>query len=487
MNQNPRAVRFRYFFHKLAVFALLFLFLALIGYVAFFVNRFYLEVVPRNDQEMTIEYGENFIDPGADARLAGTLIFKDGFPVKAKNVSQNNVDPSVPGIYNVEYDAKWLCFEGNGIRKVSVVDVTPPEITLNYNLGYFTTPGEPYQEEGFTAVDDCDGDVTAKVQAEEKDGVVIYTVSDSAGNTARIERQIQYKDTVPPVITLNGGAEYHIPAASEFIDPGFTATDNVDGDITHLVTVEGTVNPYIAGTYVLTYSTEDAEGNVTTVERTVVVDAAERAETVTPKEKTIYLTFDDGPSVHTEELLDVLKEYGVKATFFVVDTECVDLVSRIVEEGHSIGIHTISHDYKEIYASEEAFFADLLGMQQIIYEKSGVKTYLMRFPGGSSNTISKFNEGIMTRLTQAVEDAGFYYFDWNVDSNDAGGAKKAKQVFQNVTEGAEKRKVSIVLQHDTKKFSIEAVEKIICWGQENGYTFRGLDETSPGAHHGVNN
>ena len=415
MRATAWAVKFRNAMYKLACIAIPLLIAILIVYGMFFVNRFYLRIIPLGGDDIFIAYGETYTDPGVEVRVAGTYLFREGFPVDTRLSSRSDVDTSKPGTYCVTYEAELLFLKGEGTRSVSVVDVTPPEITLKFNAAYFTIPGEPYQEEGFTAVDDCDGDVTAKVHSEEKDGIVIYTVADSAGNIARTERQIQYKDTIPPEITLNGDGEYHIPASHGFVDPGFTAMDNVDGDITHLVNVEGTVNPYIAGSYVLTYSAADAEGNITTVERLVVVDAAERTETVTPKGKTIYLTFDDGPSVHTKELLDVLKKYGVKATFFVVDTECVDLVSRIVEEGHSVGIHTISHDYREIYASEEAFFADLLGMQQIIYEKTGVMTYLMRFPGGSSNTVSKFNEGIMTRLTQAVEDAGFYYFDWNVE------------------------------------------------------------------------
>lgn len=461
--------------------------LALVGYFLFFANRFYLKVVPKGESEITIAYGESYTDSGAEARIAGTLFFREGFAVDGKINANGNVDMYTPGTYTVDYEANYLFLTGRGSRTVTVVDTVPPEIILNYISGHYTASGERYQEEGFRATDNCDGDITANVTVEEVNGYVIYTVIDSSGNLTRAEREILYRDVMPPVITLNGGDTCHIHVAEEFLDPGFTATDNVDGDVSHLVTVEGAVNPYAAGSYTLTYTVADAEGNVTVVQRTVFVDQAERAETVTPKGKTIYLTFDDGPCAYTKELLRVLRRYGVKATFFVVDTGSTDLIREIAEEGHAIGIHSVSHDYKEIYSSEEAFFADLLGMQQIIYEHSGVMTYLMRFPGGSSNTISNFNEGIMTRLTKAVEDAGFYYFDWNVDSNDAGGAKTAKKVFENVKKGVQKHKVSIVLQHDIKDFSVDAVEKIISWGLENGYSFRALDETSPGAHHDINN
>ena len=112
----------------------------------------------------------------------------------------------------------------------------------------------------------------------------------------------------------------------------------------------------------------------------------------------------------------------------------------------------------------------------------------MRFPGGSSNTVSAHSYvGLMSLLTRAVQDAGFQYFDWNVDSNDAGGAKKAQTVFANVTAGVNQNRVSVVLQHDIHDFSVDAVEDIIVWGLNNGYSFERLTETSPGVHHGVQN
>ena len=205
-------------------------------------------------------------------------------------------------------------------------------------------------------------------------------------------------------------------------------------------------------------------------------------------EKWVCLTFDDGPGPYTEQLLDVLDSYGVKATFFVTNRGYGEMMKEIVDRGHSIGIHTMSHVYERIYASPEAYFADLLGMQDVIYRNTGVKTTLMRFPGGSSNTVSAHSYvGLMSLLTRAVQDAGFQYFDWNVDSNDAGGAKKAQTVFNNVTAGVSHNRVSVVLQHDIHDFSVDAVEDIIVWGLNNGYSFERLTENSPGVHHGVLN
>jgi peptidoglycan/xylan/chitin deacetylase (PgdA/CDA1 family) len=128
-------------------------------------------------------------------------------------------------------------------------------------------------------------------------------------------------------------------------------------------------------------------------------------------------------------------------------------------------------------------------MKEIIFGHTGVRTTLMRFPGGSSNTVSRFNPRIMTLLTQAVEDAGFQYFDWNVDSNDAGGAKTPDEVLHNVMSGIldSTKEHFVVLQHDVKSYSVDAVESIIRWGLENGYTFRALTEESPTCHHKIYN
>ena len=166
---------------------------------------------------------------------------------------------------------------------------------------------------------------------------------------------------------------------------------------------------------------------------------------VMPKEKTIYLTFDDGPGPYTAELLDILKQYGVKATFFVTNQQpkYLDLIGRAFREGHTIGVHTSCHDYDRIYASEQAYFDDFFAMEEIVKEQTGDYTRIFRFPGGSSNTVSSFNPGIMSRLTQAMTDMGYQYYDWNVVSGDAGGTNKTKQIVENIETGCQEQTVSI--------------------------------------------
>ena len=232
----------------------------------------------------------------------------------------------------------------------------------------------------------------------------------------------------------------------------------------------------------------DNYGNEAAVTRTVTVEPVRQADTVKPSGKIVYLTFDDGPGEYTSKLLDILSKYNVKATFFTVGSGHPDLLKAEADAGHSIGIHSATHDYSKIYASEDAFFADLRKQQDTIENATGIRTTLVRFPGGSSNTVSKsYCSGIMTKLTKDLTDMGYQYFDWNVTSGDAGETTSTSVVVQNVISGIQQHDVSIVLQHDIKGFSVNAVEQIIQWGLAHGYTFLPLTAESPTAHHGVNN
>jgi len=460
---------------------------ALVCVFLFCVNRFHISLEPIGEMETEVDWGTSYTDPGARVILYGSLIFRDGVELDLPVTVQGSADPMVSGTHRIRYEAEFWNWSGSAERIVRVTDLQPPEITLISIPGYFTLPGDVYAEEGYIARDNCDGDLTGQVIRREQDGFVHYQVTDSSGNRSCISRKIRYDDPVPPEITLMGDETVYMDAGMQYQEPGWTAVDNCDGDVSANVTVTGSVDRYLSGSYELLYTVRDEKGNEATAKRTVVVVPKPQSDTVTPGGKVIYLTFDDGPGLYTRQLLEVLERYNVKATFFVINSDYVHVIRDIAEGGHALGIHSVTHSYKQIYASSEAFFNDLLTMQQIIYDQCGVMTYLMRFPGGSSNTVSKFNPGIMTYLTSAVEDMGFRYFDWNVDSNDAGGARTAKQVFHNIVAGVQDRNVSIVLQHDIKDFSVEAVEKVLAWGIANGYTFLPLDMTSPTAHHGVNN
>lgn len=205
--------------------------------------------------------------------------------------------------------------------------------------------------------------------------------------------------------------------------------------------------------------------------------------------KIIYLTFDDGPSIYTNEILNILDKYNVKATFFVVCSKNLSEFSKkYIDKGHTIGLHSCSHKYSNIYSSEDAYFNDLYNVSNIIEETSGYKSKYVRFPGGSSNTVSKFNRGIITRLSNLLNDKGYKYYDWNIDSNDASGAN-SEQIYSNVIGALENgdRNISMVLMHDTKETTKNALEQIIKKALEMGYTFGNINDYTPEVHHYINN
>lgn len=206
------------------------------------------------------------------------------------------------------------------------------------------------------------------------------------------------------------------------------------------------------------------------------------------QEKVIYLTFDDGPSENTPKLLKILDYYGVKATFFVVDTGLDAYITDIAAGGHTVAMHSASHKFHQIYKSEDAYFEDLHLIQSRIYACTGQLCTMLRFPGGSSNTVSRrYCTGIMTRLIRRLDEMGYRYYDWNVDSGDAAGAKTCGEVYRNVTNQIKGKDVAIVLQHDIHGFSVDAVPDIIQWGFRAGYTFKALDLTSPACKQSVVN
>ncbi len=212
------------------------------------------------------------------------------------------------------------------------------------------------------------------------------------------------------------------------------------------------------------------------------------------KKGTIYLTFDDGPSTNiTPKILDILKEQNVKATFFILNynSEGEKIIKRAYQEGHSIGIHGYSHKYSEIYQTENTYMNNLNSLQEKIEKSIGFKSRITRFPGGSSNTISKkYNVGIMSKLVKKVEANGYKYYDWNIDSNDAGSAKTSAKVYSNVTKNLSKKRPNVVLMHDFSngKKSLNALRDIIKYAKSNGYVFEKITyEGDLVAHHNVNN
>lgn len=190
-------------------------------------------------------------------------------------------------------------------------------------------------------------------------------------------------------------------------------------------------------------------------------------------EKTAYLTFDDGPSANTGRILDALRESGQKATFFVVGKNIPgheDMLRRMVSEGHTIGVHTDSHDYRKIYASVEAFLEDFHRTYTAVYEACGVRPEIFRFPGGSVNS---YNRAIYQPLIAEMLRRGFVYYDWSVSGEDATGKDYTpEQLAALVMEGAEGFAHPLILLHDAgdKGNTAAAVPRILQGLAAEGYT-----------------
>ena len=215
--------------------------------------------------------------------------------------------------------------------------------------------------------------------------------------------------------------------------------------------------------------------------------AQEPEEDYSMYDKRIYLTFDDGPSRNTDKILDILKEHDVKATFFVVgktDEESVRAYQRIVAEGHTLAMHSYSHKYSEIYASKESFEQDLRQLQEYLYQITGVWPRFYRFPGGSSNTVSKVD---MQELIEYLNESGITYFDWNIASGDAISGQLGKDtIVNNCIGGIKAKQECMILMHDAsdKNSTVEALSLLIeqVRSSENAVFLPITDETTTVQH-----
>lgn len=376
-------------------------------------------------------------------------------------------------------------------------DITAPAISLNDNSHMIIAYGSTFTDPGASATDDHDGDLTASILVEGAIDTSIYgkqyltySVTDTAGNTNTIQRTVVVQEFTPPVLTLTGNEILYLPVGATKGDLAFTAIDDVDGDVSDSVVLSD-IDFNTPGTYTLTYTVSDSSGNTASQSRTVNIFQPQTAEQIAnPPGKVVYLTFDDGPAQYTQMLLDILDKYNVDVTFFVTGqySNYYDAIGEAYRRGHTIAMHSYSHKFSEIYVSESAYYNDLNKISAICEEQTGEKPTIVRFPGGTSNTVSKkYCKGIMTALTESLTANGYQYCDWNVDSDDAGSATTSAQVAANVINNIQERSRSIVLQHDTQLFSVEAVEEIIYWGLSNGYTFLPLTSETPMSHHATNN
>ena len=203
----------------------------------------------------------------------------------------------------------------------------------------------------------------------------------------------------------------------------------------------------------------------------------------------VCLTFDDGPSKNTTPILEILDREQVPATFFVCAQDAnenyMPLVADIAAAGHQIALHSATHQYSKIYASTDAFWQDMKALRQALEPYVDVESIdWLRFPGGSTNTVSRRygGKGLMPQLKAEVEQRGWQWVDWNVCAEDAvGGHPSADTIYRNVVRETGDQTHCVVLMHDsaTTRTTAEALPDIIRWYTDNGYTFLTVAEALP--------
>lgn len=376
--------------------------------------------------------------------------------------------------------------------KVEVSDTKAPKLKVS---NYKTDKFEKVTVSNFvTEVKDADPIdkikmTLGKEEPLEKPGEyeVKIIAEDSSGNkTYKKAKLKRVDDKTPPALTV--GANLFCSVGQELTDEillsGVSATDDFDKN--PQITIDSSeVQTNTPGTYSVKYQCKDRSGNISNATREVIISA-----TIGDEQKVIYLTFDDGPSPNTDKILNILAKYNVKGTFFVTgnDASFRYLIARAAKEGHTVGLHTYTHQYS-IYSSEETYFADLNSVKDMVKQLTGIDAHHIRFAGGSSNTVSrKYNRGIMSRLVKDVQSRGFRYYDWNVSSGDAAGNLVPKNsIVANAT--ASRANHICLLMHDSrpKVSTVEALPSIIEHYKKLGYAFLPISDSTPLFHHGVNN
>lgn len=410
---------------------------------------------------------------------------------KKRTKVKDNINTSKIGNYKITYSLKFTIFNITKKINVYVEDKEKPTIELVGEKEINICPNANYEEAGYKAYDNYDKDITSKVIVEHKENKYIYIVNDTSGNKTEVERIVISKDEKAPELKLIGSEYITLHKGDNYTDLGAEATDNCDGNLTTKIEKSGSVDTDKLGDYQIKYTVIDNSNNKVEITRTIKV--IEKRNNVQSNGGVIYLTFDDGPSYVTTKVLDILSRYNVKATFFVTGNieDNPSLLKREVNEGHAIALHTYTHNYAKVYSSTTAFWDEIDTLNNTLNNLVGFKSTIFRFPGGASNTVSRnYSRGIMTTLTSEAIDKGFHYFDWNVDSDDAGGAiNNSDRIYKNVINNLNPSGNNIVLMHDSSSHpaTAEALENIVLYGKNNGYTFEKITMDTPMVRHRPNN
>ncbi len=448
--------------------------------------------------------GYYFIHGGVEARLNGldkvtvtvnTEYHDEGFKLFKNNdvidsskysfLQDDNIDVTKLGEYHVNYSIKYFWKNYVLSRTVLVIDDVVPVIKTNIKMVERDFCSKKDKEKlTFTAMDNYDGDLTDKIVSKEEEERIMLSVLDNSGNEGVLSVPIKYTQKPNPVFKLNGSSTLYITLNSKYNDSGVTNQDGCGNNIKEDIKTVGSVDTTKTGEYTLTYTNKAGKS----LKRKVVVYDPKTNPEIKANGKVIYLTFDDGPGSYTQKVLNTLAKYNVKATFFVTHqfSSYVNLIQKEYDAGHAIGVHTYTHNWN-VYKSVDAYVNDFNKMQNDVIKYTGSKTMIFRFPGGSSNTISRnYAKGVVAAIASKMTKDGYVYFDWDVDSGDAAGASRSK-IYSNVVNGVKKCSKCVVLMHDIKSNTVNELDNILNTLVGQGYKFGTLSTSSPTVHQKIVN
>ena len=396
---------------------------------------------------------------------------------------EGNVDVTKVGEYKIIYHIKYGNKKIDEEKNISVVDEEEPIIKTNVETverDYCTKKIKTKLE--YTAFDNYDGDLTSGVTVKEKDNKILITVKDLSNNEAL--KTIDIKDTNKPKSTLKliGNKKVYVPLNGTYKENGVSYKDGCGSKIKEEVKIIGDVKTNIIGKYEIGYEI----GGKSLKREVEVYDPNVKNN---HKGKVIYLTFDDGPGQYTKKILDILDKYNIKATFFVTHQfpKYENMIQEEYKRGHTVAVHTYTHNYN-IYKSVDTYIKDFNKMNDIIEKYTGSRSKIFRFPGGSSNTVSlTYSKGVVTKIAKQMTKDGYVYFDWNVGSADTSLTIKPAGIKRRVVNGVKSCKTCVVLMHDIKYNTYQALDSMLYELTSKGYKFGTLNENVETVHHGINN
>ena len=406
--------------------------------------------------------------------------------VKNGSVADVKIDSSQVDVKNVgEYN---VIFEYKGEKqtiKVRVVDTTSPQFEVQE-----TKVAVGQQADPNALVKDIKDASKTKVYFEkdysfDKEGEqnVNVVVEDSSHNkTVKETKVIVIKDTTPPKIIASNAS---VLVNSEVVLEDLVSLEDDFDKKPTLIVNKGNFDSTQLGNYEVTFLAKDASGNEAS--KTIIIQVIDKTG---KNEKVVYLTFDDGPSKYTPQVLDILDQYNCKATFFItgMNASYRKYITIAHDKGHTIGLHTYSHKYSQVYASTDNYFSDLEKIGNLAKDYIGYVPKYIRFPGGSSNAVSKrYCKGIMTKLTKMVEEKGYIYYDWNAENGDGYSNMTKKEMLRRATLSNSNQ--IMLLMHDAngKQNTVDILPAVIEHYQKKGYTFKAIDDSSMVPHQPVNN